>query len=109
MELDEFVHTTLRQIMEGVQAAQRTAVDLGATVNPRHGAGTFGTFHAKSGTYVQNVEFDVALTVDEGRESGAALRVGVAWIGAGVESGSDRRSSTANRVRFTVPLLLPRQ
>ncbi len=86
MELDEFVQATLRQILRGVRDAQEEAGQLGATVNPTHSSGKFGNFHAASGTYIQNVEFDVGLSVTESSESGAGLRVGIPWIGGGLEA-----------------------
>lgn len=108
MELDAFVETTLTQIISGVRAAQQTAPAQGAAVNPDIRSGPPGRVH-RSGTLLQDIEFDAAIMVTESEKSGAGLRVGVAWVSGGVDAGSDSRQSRASRIRFTVPIALPRQ
>lgn len=109
MELDEFIKRTLEQILRGVEGAQEAAGQMGAGINPRMSSGAAGRFHRDTATQIQDVDFDVALTVSESSESDAGLQVGVPWIGGKVGSGSDHQRSAENRVRFTVPVLLPPQ
>jgi hypothetical protein len=108
MQLDDFVATTLKQIVVGVTTAQVAVDEHGAKINPSVRSGTPGRFDPQTGTHIQDVEFDIAVTVSEGEKSGAGIRVGVPWISGGVEGGSDRQSSAVSRIRFSVPVLLPK-
>lgn len=107
MRIDEFVSQTLSQIVRGVVDAQGAVDDDGAEINPSVPSGKAGHFDTGTGTHIQDVEFDIAVTVSESEKSGAGLRVGVPWIGGDVAGGSDRQSSTVNRIKFTVPVRLP--
>ena len=117
MQLDEFVATTLRQIVAGVQSAQATTADSGARINPQveapamraHGVHQPATLvDWESGTLIQEIAFDVAVTVSESEKSGAGLKIAIPLIGAGLEGGSTRQGSAINRIQFTVPLVLPK-
>lgn len=112
MQLDEFVKTTLAQIVTGIREAQKEVAMHGGAVNPgvdrvptsqlvREIDGQF--------TLLRDVEFDVALTVTESDRSGAGLRVGIAWVGGNVEGGSNRQHSEVSRIKFVVPVAFPRQ
>ena len=61
-----------------------------------------------TGTEVQNVNFDVAVTVSESGESGAGLQVGAFGVGGKMGGGSKRARSEVSRIKFVVPVVLPR-
>jgi len=109
MDLEEFVHTTIVQIINGVVTAQQEAAARGAIVNPTYRRGKFAEFHPASGAVPQSIEFDVAVTATDGAESGAGLRVGIPLVAGSVGGGSTRESTAENRVKFAVPVVLPRQ
>ena len=106
MQLDEFVKTSLEQIVSGVQQAQKTAEAMGATINPSVRSSASGRMHS-NGTLIQDVEFDVAVTTTETGGSNAGLRVGWASVGAGVEGRSSKENSAVSRIKFVVPVGLP--
>ena len=106
MNLKDFVAETLEQIVEGVKVAQEHAKELGAKINPtgarRSGRGSTVRTFPKA-----NVEFDVALTVAEGKnvKGGGGMNLGVVAIGA--KGHSEIETSSVSRVRFSVALILP--
>lgn len=109
MQLDEFIKSTLRQIIHGVRDAQKELAADGAAVNPTVRSAPAGRLVHSTGTILQDVEFDIALTVSETDQSGAGVRVGVAWIGGKVDAGSNRERSEVSRIKFVVPVAFPRQ
>lgn len=123
LELSHFIRDTLVEIVTGVEEAQEEIeeIETNAEVCPTglHFKGESpGPFKPGRG-FVQEVEFDVAITVSESRsqeEKGkGALNIGVPpmqWLGgieAGGEMGSSRTKerSDVSHVTFKVPVLLP--
>ena len=56
----------------------------------------------------QNIDFDVAVTVVEGKETGGKAGISVWSIGAGVSGKSESSSSTVSRIKFEIPVELPK-
>ena len=109
MNVEEFVATTLEQIVAGVRRAQMAAANHGGVVNPQVETAPSGRLDMITATLLQDVEFDVAVTVSKASKSGASLRVAVPWVGAGVEGSSGNDQSAISRIKFTVPIVLPKQ
>lgn len=117
MELDEFVAKTLEQIIKGVADAQvavrRSAADAvinpyNAVINPSVGSALPpDRLDEGTGTLVQEVSFDVAVTVSESGKSGAGLQVGAFGVGGKMGGGSKRARSEVSRIKFVVPVVLP--
>lgn len=112
MDLRDFVSETLTQIVEGVKSAQSKAAESGATVNPH-----LTTAHEQAGkqgflwtgdAYAQVVQFDVALTVTEGTGTKGGIGVFAGAINLGSSGQSQNESSSVSRVKFSVPLSLPK-
>ena len=118
MNLDEFVDSSLRQIISGVKKAQEatrlpgkhpTEADV---VNP---AVMYGADPAPKGKYfatvgrnlVHFVDFDVAVTTDSTSEAKADLSLKVAGIGIGGGGGVSDRDGVVSRIKFQVPIVLP--
>jgi hypothetical protein len=112
MNVKEFIETTLKQIIDGVHAAQLYGSTCGATVNP-------GNVNSKgqelvlddpaTGALIQQVEFDVALSVIEGKETKAGVGVLAAAVGFGAQGKTEQESSAVSRIKFSVPVALPVQ
>lgn len=103
MELKEFVAESLRQIIEGVKAAQ--AAPDGANVNaasvtPLSGNNIVHAF--SSGTFTM-VQFDVAVSAEASGKAGGSVKV---W-GIGGEAGGERKTGNVSRIAFAVPVRLP--
>ncbi|RKY07893.1 MAG: hypothetical protein DRP56_05000 [Planctomycetota bacterium] len=95
MDLKEFVSETLRQVIEGVKEAQISAPGNGAVVAPYY-------------DYRKTVEYDVAVTAVEGTEAGAKAGISVWSIGAGGNVKTESTNTTVSRIKFSIPLELPK-
>lgn len=112
MNLKEFISLTLTQIIEGVEDAKSRK---GVTrVNPKPRKDTkieklheAGYTISDTTELIQHVEFDVALTITEGKETKGGIGVFVAGIGLGSQGQSDKGVSSVSRIKFKVPLSLP--
>ena len=110
MELDEFVAKTLEQIIKGVAGAQDAVRrrDANAVINPSVGSALPpDRLDEGTGTLVQEVSFDVAVTVSESGKSGAGLQVGAFGVGGKMGGGSKRARSEVSRIKFMIPVVLP--
>lgn len=111
MELSEFVYGTLKQILDGIQSAQEYAKKVGAVVNPqaRPAANPSQWFDPDSQTFVQSVEFDIAVTETSGKNTQGGLGASIGIFAVGTVGKSDKEESSSNRLRFTVPIVYPPQ
>ena len=102
MELHEFVRDTIASVINGVREAQKLAAKIGADVAP-------GDRMRGDGDGLSTIEFDVVVTAsEEGRgQIGGSLKV--AGLGFGGDKEKMQSASTANRIRFAVPVQLPAQ
>lgn len=109
MDLKDFVDTTIRQIIDGVKAAQEYVANQDGAVNPAFTAGAAGAqeimgFTAEN-VKVYKLAFDVAVTVHETK---GEARVEVAELfRASSEAGFTEGSSSVSRMRFIVPIVFP--
>ncbi len=94
MNIQQFVSETLKQVIDGVQEAQQHAKGKEAAVAPYH-------------NYQNEVVFDIAVTVTEGKETGGKAGLTVWGVGAGVSGKSESSSSTVSRIKFSVAVDLP--
>ena len=109
MELKDFIRQTLEQIIEGVSGAQAQIEVRGGTVNPtRVSFRRDGEWNSFNSSMPQNVEFYVGLTsIDKkGATEGIGVFLGSVSLGKKNETGIEHTAVT--RVRFTVPLVLPK-
>jgi hypothetical protein len=118
MNLEDFVDTSLRQIIAGVKKAQEATRLPGKhpseadVVNPPV---MYGADPAPKGKYfatvgrnlVHFVDFDVAVTTDSTSEAKGGLSLRVAGIGIGGGGGVSDRDSIVSRIKFQVPIVLP--
>ncbi len=101
MELREFVTTTLKQIIDGIQDAQEYVEKSGSTAEI---VNQFPIDRCKT-----KIEFDVAVTAESSTTAEGKAGISVFSIGATTGGQMERLSSTVSRIRFPVPVDLPRQ
>lgn len=114
LELQTFVTSTLVQIAKGIRDAQDQLKDTGTLVNP----GLRGMFAGAKITapvvyisgvqvHIEDVSFDIAVTASD--EQSAAVGAGIKVLGVrlGADGKSGSENSTASRVQFSVPIILP--
>lgn len=116
MNLQEFVSQALIQIAAGLKEADEELLKVGAIVNPRHvtGAGAdkdnvygYVAGERKYLRAVHSVEFDVAVTAVEGKETKGGIGIVVGTIGLGSQGRSEQSSTSVSRIKFCVPIALP--
>ncbi len=111
-ELAVFVAETIMQIATAVSMAQPIVGKLGGRVNPigklptvngqlpmSLGRGRFG--------YLQQIEFDIAITRQTGAKEEGGGGIHVLGIGADGKYERSTDETNASRVRFSLPLVLP--
>ncbi len=108
MELKDFVEETLLQIIQGVKSAQEKGLKDGAIISP----GYIDTKNQRS-TYngteytINEVEFEVELTVTEGKENKKGIGVAFGSFAIGGQNKSDANNTSLTKIKFSVPVGLP--
>jgi hypothetical protein len=113
MELKDFVANTIAGVIEGLVAAQERIGARGAYVNPGNlmgsttDRGEAALWDNRNNNYVRSMTFDVALTVQEGTNTGAKIGVATGFLNLGAGGASENSQLAVNRVQFSVPILFP--
>ena len=110
MKLDKFVSETIKQVIQGVDSAQKYSNQHRAKVNPvtaRFNSKTEGqTYCVQTGVPLQKIKFDVAVTVT--KEQVSSNNGGsIGSISVSSESSNNSHNSSISRIQFEVPILLP--
>ena len=94
--------TTLAQLIQGVRDAQTSIKGHGGRIVP-YGVGQ----SSATGATVQNIEFDVAVTVTEGSEKKGGLGVSIASLSLGGTAQASSTNSSISRIKFSIPVAWP--
>lgn len=110
MKLDDFVAETLKQIIKGVSVAQEYSESQNAKINPdstRLNVNAIGhLICSDTGVPIQNVEFDVAISVTEGHSSEEAT-ISVGEVSVSPNDNKSLENRSVSSIRFEVPIRLP--
>ena len=107
MNLEDFIATTLTQIIGGVRRAQTETKDAnGGGVNPRPSSIPHN-LPRKGMNPLQTVHFDVAVTASESSSISAGGGIRVLAIELGTRANTGDEASSVTRIRFSVPIALP--
>jgi hypothetical protein len=110
MKLDKFVTETINAIVIGVKKSQDHAKKNDATINPKIAVNSVNHNDIKfKNPKIQCVEFDIAITAQEGKGNKNGIGVYVGPVGLGTQGTSETSNSSISRVKFTVPVMLPSQ
>jgi hypothetical protein len=112
MDLKGFVQRALCDIIEGVAVAQAAKAGSGAVIAPPDLFAEYGdlTERIKAGTgTVQRVEFDLVLDETSGKSGKGGIGVWLGSVGLGAQKQTEVTASSRSRLRFSVPIVLPRQ
>ena len=113
MELKDFISTTLAAIVDGVVDAQEKVQSKGAHINPGGLMRTTSKISENSiwdnasNNFARMVQFDVALTVEDGTKTNAKVGVVAGVFNLGASGESANKQLAINRVQFSVPVLFP--
>ena len=118
MKLSDFINETLVEIAEGINRANRSLEGTGAMANPPNvyvqpegGSKIFGVWDKRAlemHPIVELIEFDVALSVKEDRETNAKAGVSLSVLQLGTGGKSSDIRGSESRVKFRVPFIFPR-
>jgi hypothetical protein len=120
VDIAEFVEATLTQIVDGVSRAQKATRLAGKhaseadLVNPSVFDGADSAPKGKYYTAISNnslvhfVAFDIAVTTEGTDAVSGGTKIRVLGFGAGAEGSMSNKETTASRVKFEVPITLPR-
>jgi hypothetical protein len=98
LELRDFVAETIKQVIDGVAAAQEYATTKGAIVNP---------MPSNVSSRVEAISFDVAVTAAKGTKTQGSIAVFAGAFGLGSKGQSEKGNQTVNRIQFSVHVRLP--
>ncbi len=102
MELEEFVRSSLLQIMKGVKAAQE---EWGATVS---GGGVISPSWGGPEDFakrVQEVKFDIAVTATTKTEDGGSGGIRVVALDLSGKVGRSSENSSVSHISFSIAIL----
>lgn len=114
LELKEFVSQSLLQIFEGVNQAQTQTKEMKGMIAPdkiRMNSGDKPNHPSVIGytnyAPVISVDFDVSITTQDATKEKAALGIFVTVLALGGQVGSESLNNQFNRLRFSIPVILP--
>jgi hypothetical protein len=105
MDLKDFISETLSQIAEGASQAEKRCRAVGATAGPKT-AGFMGSPGVSTQQDV-DVEFTVALSVNEGTATRGGIGVVAGIFAVGSQGQSNESSASTTHVKFTLKMTLP--
>lgn len=117
MDLKDFVKSVVVDIVNGIKEANNALKDSDAIVNPSNVL----PFNDSGNLYghilsekiksrerpVHKIDFDVAVTASEGKETKGGIAIAIASIGIGTSGKSDTTQSTTSRIKFSIPIAFP--
>lgn len=108
MELKEFIKSTVTQISEAVYELNDELEEHKVIVNPS-GNNQISRYiiTGYDDRIVTDIEFDLSLSIQENRESGAKIGVVASIVGIGLNSKDNKMNEAATRVKFSLPVILP--
>lgn len=112
MDIEEFVETTLIQILGGIKKARECLQADGENIAPIAQPGRRNApqelYVSQSGHLIYPVDFDIAVTAEGSSDAGGNVGLKIAGI-AGIEGGGStvNRDSVVSRVKFQIPVCYP--
>lgn len=127
MDLKDFIKETIIQIGESIVEVQKhfDTNNIDAIVNPREinksyhsnypgeysvtGVDTQGKRYEKKDTprIVDNIEFDVAVTVEKNSKTEVGGKLKIFDVGIGAEGNELNKLANISKVKFKIPFVLP--
>jgi hypothetical protein len=103
MELKEFIANTLSEIQEGVQMAIDKTIkgSVPGAINPNFKSSN------RDRSLVQNISFDIAVTVADEEKAGISGGIKVVGLSLGGQDNVSSSTSRVSRIQFSIPVIPP--
>ena len=103
MELKEFISSTLSEIQEGVQMAIDKTIKgkVSGAINPNFESSN------RDKSLIQNISFDIAVTVSDEEKAGINGGIKVVGISLGGQDNVTSSTSRVSRIQFSIPVIPP--
>ena len=113
IELKDFITESLKQMIIGVEEAQKFAKEHNSKINPKdiffqHGMDA-RVSSVEQSQKIQMIDFDVAVTTGENAGKEGGIGIFASPIQIGIKGHSGEEISNVSRLKFSIPLLLPVQ
>ncbi|MGE9312829.1 hypothetical protein ACLOAU_14370 [Niabella sp. CJ426] len=111
MKIKEFVKEVLIEIAHGVNDASEDLKDMDVLINPRTHQShdiiykSSDDFH--KARRIQNIEFDISVSIDDKSEDRKGVSVVAGVFGIGAANKDSLQNISYHKVKFTVPISLP--
>ena len=119
MELREFIKTSIVDICLAIDDSNKELSEQSsdAVVSPgsiqinSDGSQAYGresnkSFHGDN-RVVHKIDFDVAVSAEEGKKTDGGVKISIASIGLGANGESKSNNSSVSRLSFSVPIIFP--
>ena len=86
------------------------AKEHGASLNPRQKEWRYGEglyFDKATGAILSTIEFDIAVTANEGTKTKSGIGVAIASVVLGSQAESTKGNNHTSRIKFSLPVVLP--
>ena len=111
MELKEFVKETLTNIITGIYDSQKFMEDnnYDGEICPKISSDweKTGYVFSEGGKPIQNIDFDVAVTISEKKDTKGKIGIIVSSIGLGAEKNKEKSNGQNSRIKFSIPITYP--
>lgn len=116
MKIEEFIFESPKQVISGIEMSQEYAKEKGAKISARNlsfigakNGGGIVYMDRSSGELIEKIDLDIAVTAKESDTAIGGVGLFVGAIGLGPQGQVNSENSTVSRVRFSVPLHLPKR
>ncbi len=114
INIEDFVSEVLQQLINGVKKAQQHAKDNGAHINSDRIKRVATTNDLRMSNQmldviVQEVEFDVAVSVSNQGNLKGGMGLVVPVLGIGYQAEKETTNATVSRIKFKIPVAFPTQ
>ena len=117
IELKDFIAQALVQVAKGIEQANQALEGTDAAVVPKNACvnqansrdALYGWIEPKEKfkRTVYAIDFDVAVTAQEGKGTKGGIGIVIGAIGLGSQGQSDQKSEVISRIRFKIPMTYP--
>ena len=116
MKVDEFIFESIKQVTDGIDNARDYAETKGAKISGENlnfigakNGGGIVYMNQDNSEIIEKIDFDIAVTAKEGDKVKGGVGLFVGAVGIGTQGHIESENSSMSRIKFSVPLHLPKK